>query len=285
MKSFFTRAISASSPGFLRSHYHPVPGLRRRRKLSRSAVAGSARLQHLPGIMRELAEKAIEFCRDLALFSEEPGGSRARSFRRPCTTCIACSASGCGRRAWGFRRCGRKSTRRARRKYHAQAVIVSHLDTVPNAGAFDGILGVVLGDCLGGSVGSQLASRSKLLVSPKKKASASAFHLSAAGRWPALSTKQSCAPVLKRSANLVWNPAGLLTHACSPKTIAYLELHIEQGPVLETRFPARNCRRHRGPEPADLPSAATPITPEPHRCPCAETRSRLRQNGFIRWSN
>ena len=68
-------------------------------------------------------------------------------------------------------------------------LIASHLDTVPNAGAFDGILGVALGvPSSESSTASTFLSPSKSSASPKKKESASANPSSAASHSSASST-------------------------------------------------------------------------------------------------
>ena len=80
----------------------------------------------------------------------------------------------------GLDRCGGESARASWRSDAPRLIIGSHLDTVPNAGAFDGILGVVMGIAL--AEASQLNGEwlSKSSDFRKKKAFASACPSSAA---------------------------------------------------------------------------------------------------------
>src|SRR5690349_23372144 len=96
---------------------------------------------------RTLAEEVIARCRKLALFSEDPSGTRRTFLSPPMRDChrevsswmkslgmnVSVDAVGNLR---GFYAAASPSAPRI--------LIGSHLDTVPNAGAFDGILGVVL---------------------------------------------------------------------------------------------------------------------------------------------
>ena len=95
------------------------------------------------------------------------------------------------------RRRGRQPARRLsgrRRRTRRRLFIGSHLDTVPHAGAFDGVLGVMLGIALvdrSAAAGCRSPSRSS--ASRKKRACASACRSSAAGRWSARSTTRCSA--------------------------------------------------------------------------------------------
>ena len=156
-------------------------------QLSCPAAAGAARLQHLSGIMNELADKAIACCRELAQCSAKSlGAPRALSFRRPCATCIACWATGWTASACGLRRCGGQSARTARPEPRSRLLIGSHLDTVPDAGAFDGILGVVLGIALVEVLASAswTSDRSDWLLRRRRRALRHAVHRQP-GRWRA----------------------------------------------------------------------------------------------------
>src|ERR1035438_6659333 len=95
------------------------------------------------------AKLAIDRCRRLATYSEEPGFTTRtylsapmhdvhrdlRQWLEACGCDVAIDAAGNLRALYGDAAAPR-------------LVIVSHLDTVPHAGAFDGILGVVLGIAL-----------------------------------------------------------------------------------------------------------------------------------------
>src|SRR5580704_16042800 len=96
------------------------------------------------------ARTAVERCRLLAGYTEEPGRTTRTYLSAPMKEVHAIigkwlTAAGCAVSidAVGNLRATRPAGRRA-----ATFVIGSHLDTVPNAGAFDGILGVMLGVAL-----------------------------------------------------------------------------------------------------------------------------------------
>src|SRR3954463_253418 len=99
----------------------------------------------------ETGERVIERCRTLAAFTEEPGFITRTFLSAPMRDVHAClrewmEEAGMGVRvddAGNIRGCYAARTLGAPRLY-----IGSHLDTVPRAGAFDGILGVVMGIAL-----------------------------------------------------------------------------------------------------------------------------------------
>ena len=176
--------------------------------------------------------------------------TRGRFSPRRCARCIRRWRVDGTRRHDGARRCHRQHSRRvptavcrhgACCRRRRGFFIGSHLDTVPNAGAFDGVLGVVLASrwssCSERS-GFHLRSRSSDF--PTRKACASACRSSAAARWPAPSTPR-CSIALDaagRSLRDAIRHFGLdpnrIPDAQAPaNALGYLEFHIEQGPVLE----------------------------------------------------
>ena len=125
-------------------------------------------------------------------------------------------------------------------------IIGSHLDTVPNAGAFDGILGVVLGvaiveelqgqhlpfaiEVIGFSEEEGVRFRKPFLGS-----------LAVIGKLDAETlarTDQNGVSVIDAIKNHGLDPAQLPSAALSHEAFAYLEFHIEQGPVLESEAAA-----------------------------------------------
>jgi allantoate deiminase len=118
-------------------------------------------------------------------------------------------------------------------------VIASHLDTVPNAGAFDGILGVMMGiavvealgvgplaiEVIGFSEEEGVRFRKPFLGS-----------MAVVGRLVEHLDLADDSGVTIREALLGFglDPAGLEDARLSPHTMGYLEFHIEQGPVLES---------------------------------------------------
>src|SRR5947209_2533229 len=104
--------------------------------------------------MNDLPERVIQCCREIATYSEEPGRT-TRTFLSPPMRDVHRVLG-----AWMDRLGMRVSVdaagnlRGIRGTGPRRLLIGSHLDTVPNAGAFDGILGVVMGVALVESLGS-----------------------------------------------------------------------------------------------------------------------------------
>jgi len=188
--------------------------------------------------MSELAHKAIQVCRDLALFSEEPGRT-TRTFLSPPMHDVHRMLSKWMRRigmdvsadaAGNLRGVRKGSTTR-------RLVIASHLDTVPNAGAFDGILGVVLGIAL-----AEASSHGPTIeVIGFSEEEGIRFGIPCIGSRALAGTLAGTldetiltAPVLEAMENFGLDPARLPDARLSPETVAYLEFHIEQGPMLES---------------------------------------------------
>jgi len=118
----------------------------------------------------------------------------------------------------------------------------SHVDTVPNAGAFDGVLGVVLAialvDALGGrrlpfcvEVAAFSEEEGVRFGVPFIGSRALAGTLDAD-----LLARRDAAGITVEQAIRVFglNPAQLADAQLDPQTFAYIEFHIEQGPVLES---------------------------------------------------
>ena len=120
----------------------------------------------------------------------------------------------------------------------------SHLDTVRNAGRYDGMLGVVAAiDCVPRCTRAArvFRTRSRSSASRTRKASASARRCSAAAPSPGPSTRRSST---SRDARGISMREALREFGLDPDhvgraarrredVLAYAELHIEQGPVLE----------------------------------------------------
>jgi allantoate deiminase len=120
-------------------------------------------------------------------------------------------------------------------------LIGSHLDTVPNAGAYDGVLGVVLAVTLLEGLGGRRLPYAVEVVGFAEEEGVrfgTPFIGSRAlvGRLDEnlLNTRDSRGISVKRAIEeFGLNPADI-EHACLRETtFGYLEFHIEQGPVLE----------------------------------------------------
>jgi allantoate deiminase len=179
--------------------------------------------------MSALADKVIATCREIAGFSEEPGRT-TRTFLSPPMRDV--------HRVLGewMRRAGMRTwidpagnLRGIRTGYGPRLAIGSHLDTVPNAGAFDGILGVVLGIALVESV-----DRVPIEVIGFSEEEGVRFGIpfigsrAVVGRLDEATLHSGIGDAIRAyGLDPAEMPAARLE--CS----AYLEFHIEQGPVLD----------------------------------------------------
>src|SRR3984957_17669802 len=100
----------------------------------------------MPNNLREQADKVIGRCRYLAQFSEEPGQIK-RTFLSPAMRDCMHAVQGWMNDAGMIVETDAAGDLRGRYGGAASAGlgIGSHLDTVPNSGAFDGVLGVMMG--------------------------------------------------------------------------------------------------------------------------------------------
>jgi len=196
----------------------------------------------LPATQR--AEKIIARCREIAACTEVPGET-TRTFLAPSMHKVHALLRGwmeaAGMSVWidaiGNLRGVYPSNDRAGR-----LIIGSHLDTVPNAGAFDGILGVVLGVALIEELrGEHLPFAIEIVGFSEEEgvrfgkpylgsmALAGSLNDEALQRKDAQGTSVATAI---REFGL--DPAQLPAAVLSKDAFAYLEVHIEQGPLLES---------------------------------------------------
>jgi allantoate deiminase len=192
----------------------------------------------------ELAEQVIRRCRKLAFFSEDPGSLRRtflsapmRDVHReiaewlaPLGTNLRIDAAGNLR----FMRAGAESSA-------PRVLIGSHLDTVPNAGAYDGALGVVLGVALLEALDGRRVPYAIELIGFSEEEGVR-FGIPFLGSRALLGrlddevlNRQDASGISVRKAleNFGLHPEDLPKAVVSDDACAYLEFHIEQGPVLE----------------------------------------------------
>jgi allantoate deiminase len=191
------------------------------------------------------AELAITRCRQLAAISEDPASTRRtflsppmREVHREITSWL--QALGANVRIdpagnlRGFYDAAQSGAPRL--------LIGSHLDTVPNAGAYDGVLGVLLGVALLNALdGEKLPFGIELVGFSEEEGVrfGEPFIGSRAlvGRLDeALLRRQDANAVTVRQAiaDFGLHPEKIPEAHVPANTLAYLEFHIEQGPVLET---------------------------------------------------
>jgi allantoate deiminase len=121
-------------------------------------------------------------------------------------------------------------------------LIGSHLDTVPNAGAFDGILGVVLGVAIVEELRGQLLPFAIEVIGFSEEEGVRFSKpflgsLALIGRLDAETlarTDRNGISVRQAIQAYGLDPQQLPAAALAKGTFAYLEIHIEQGPVLES---------------------------------------------------
>ena len=124
----------------------------------------------------------------------------------------------------------------------ARLMFGSHLDTVPNAGAYDGVLGVLIAVALLESLRGQRLPFALEVIGFSEEEGVR-FETPFIGSRALVGriddqflTLQDASGVTLRAAieNFGLNPAELQAARLADDSLAYLEFHIEQGPVLES---------------------------------------------------
>jgi allantoate deiminase len=190
------------------------------------------------------ARTAIERCRMLASFSEDHGSTRRTFLSPPMRDCHREIAS------W-LKPLGADAEIDAAgnlRAYYAGAdpnaprlLIGSHLDTVPNAGAFDGVLGVVLGVALLEALeDKRLPFGIEVIGFSEEEGQrfGTPFIGSRAlvGRLDdeLLSRKDENGVCVRQAIqDFGLDPREIPDAALKIETLGYIEFHIEQGPILD----------------------------------------------------
>jgi allantoate deiminase len=193
---------------------------------------------------QEQAGKVLERCQKLAGFSEEPGCTTRTFLSPPMRDChreiagwlaplgaqVRIDAAGNLRGLYPAAASGAK-----------RLLIGSHLDTVPNAGAYDGILGVVLAvSLLEALSGRRLTFEIEVVgFSEEEGVRFGTPYIGSralVGRLDEeLLEHQDANGICVRRVieEFGLNPAEISNAQVTDNTFAYLEFHIEQGPVLE----------------------------------------------------
>jgi allantoate deiminase len=113
-------------------------------------------------------------------------------------------------------------------------VIGSHLDTVPDAGAFDGVLGVVLGVALLEDLGGRALPYAIELIGFSEEEGVR-YGVPFIGSRAVVGSLD--ASLIERISGAIrdfgLDPARIPDAVLPPNVFGYLEFHIEQGPVLE----------------------------------------------------
>jgi allantoate deiminase len=192
----------------------------------------------------ERAITAIHRCKRLASFSEDAGSTRRTFLSPPLRDChrdiagwleplgceISVDAAGNLRAFYP-----------AMEQNAARLFIGSHLDTVPNAGAFDGILGVVLGVALLETLNGEHLHFAIEIVGFSEEEGvrfSTPFIGSRAfvGRLDEevlTRTDQNGVSIKRAIEDFGLRPCKIPEAAVTSDALGYLEFHIEQGPVLD----------------------------------------------------
>jgi allantoate deiminase len=120
-------------------------------------------------------------------------------------------------------------------------VIGSHIDTVPHAGAFDGVLGVVLAlELVAEAQRKSLPLAIEIIAFSEEEGVRFGVPFigsrAVAGRFdPALLTLRDADGISLEDSlrHFGLDPTGIDHAIVSPEAVGFLEIHIEQGPVLE----------------------------------------------------
>jgi len=202
--------------------------------------------QPLAQALTTRAATIISRCRELARITDTPGQT-TRLFLSPATRDAHTLL------AWWIRQAGLEArtddagnVRTVRRSTNPNAptlVLFSHLDTVPNAGAFDGPLGVLLALAAMEELGATpLPYNIELIAFAEEEGARFGFpflsSLAATGQLTPEHLARSDADgisVAQAIKNFGLDPDRIpVTCPLAPNTFAALEVHIEQGPILES---------------------------------------------------
>jgi allantoate deiminase len=190
------------------------------------------------------AKEVIVRCQRLASFTEEAGSTRRTFLSPPMRDCHAEFSrwvQPLGAKAWVDAAGNWRAYYPAENSSAPRMLLGSHLDTVPNAGAYDGIIGVVLGVSLLEAMGGRKLPFGIEVVGFSEEEGVR-FGIpfvgsrSLVGRLDAeLLARQDAQGISVRKAieNFGLDPAEIPQAALKGDTLGYLEFHIEQGPVLE----------------------------------------------------
>jgi allantoate deiminase len=194
--------------------------------------------------MREHAQRAIEACKKIASMTEEPGRTTRRFLTPPVREVHAFLSERMRALGMEVRVDAVGNLRGVWRPEGAGArrlVLGSHIDTVPDAGAFDGVLGVTMALELVelSQAMERPAAMEVIAFSEEEGVRFSGPFLSSravAGRWDRMLLEQKDADGVTLAEAI--RAYGLDPHQISEAALdqdaaAFVEFHIEQGPVLE----------------------------------------------------
>jgi allantoate deiminase len=196
------------------------------------------------GENRKRAEEALARCGKLASFSEHQGSLRRTFLSPPMVDChheIACWLEPLGVSARVDAAGNLRASYPGIRSGAPKLMMGSHLDTVPNAGAYDGMLGVVLAVSLLEALGGRKLPFGIEVVGFSEEEGVR-FGIPFIGSRALvgrvdeelLGSEDACGiSVRKAVENFGLNPAEIPQVCLTKEYLGFVEFHIEQGPVLE----------------------------------------------------
>jgi len=191
------------------------------------------------------AEEVVARCRKLSSFSEDPGSIRRTFLSPPMRDChrkLTMWLDAAGAEVTVDAAGNLRAFYAAEKSTAPRLLLGSHLDTVPNAGAYDGVLGVVLAIALLEALERRRLPFAIELVGFSEEEGVR-FATPFIGSRALVGTLdeqflncQDRNGISIRTAirNFGLDPEQIPRALISENTLAYLEFHIEQGPVLES---------------------------------------------------
>lgn len=192
------------------------------------------------------AAKVIERCRELAGISDVPGETTRlflSSATRDAHTLLTWWLRQAGLEARTDDTGNLRAVRRSKKDDAPTLVLFSHIDTVPNAGAFDGPLGVLIGLAALEELGATpLPFHIELIAFAEEEGVRFSFpflsSLAVTGQLTAelLARTDAAGVTVAQAIRDFGLDPDRIPQSCplAPNVFAALEVHIEQGPVLES---------------------------------------------------
>ncbi len=185
-----------------------------------------------------IAQTVVARCRTLAEFSEEPGFTTRTFLSEPMRAvhgCLRTWMESAGMTVAVDHAGNLRGYYAAARPAAPRLYIGSHLDTVPRAGAFDGILGVVLGVALVEILaGRRLTFEIEVVgFSEEEGVRFGVPFIGSRALVGDVDDALLASGVGDAIAAFGLDPARVNEAQASPNALGYLEFHIEQGPVLD----------------------------------------------------
>ena len=194
----------------------------------------------------ERAQRVIDDCRALALFSEVPGKT-TRTFLSPPVKDVhrflRSRMEELGMKVWVDAIGNLRGLYRGREDGDTSRLLLgSHVDTAPDAGAFDGVLGVVMAvELVRALEGRRLDFDIEVIAFSEEEGVR--FGVPFLGSRAliedldeeTLRRKDAAGTSVEQAVrDFGIDPAEMAAAAIDPRTFAYVEFHIEQGPLLDS---------------------------------------------------